>query len=235
MQNSFIRLVAVFGMISLVPASLPAQTQPPTLAGDARLSGRQAVISSVDDFASELDGARESFLNIDGHSAAQRIRHAIAKMQERTKMPPKLVGRPSIGRWRNWSLSRRESSRRRVASVRSLDEAFARANYALAQNHLLLAIRAQNQQSRQRIGEELNSAIGHFQQGTQRLRQNIRKDEQELVQNTRHLAGNLIHGVEVTTEEIGQGIRSFGHRLEQVQSTESSAPSWSNAAPAVKR
>ena len=205
------------------------------MAGDARLSGRQAVTSSVDEFASELDGARESFLNIDGHSAALRIRRTIAKMQERTKDASD-AGRDAINR----SVAELESvaqaiEQQRVASVRALDEVFARANYALAQNHLLLAIRAQNQQSRQRIGEELNSAIGHFQQGTQRLRQNIRKDEQELVQNTRHLAGNLIHGVEVTTDEIGQGIRSLGHRLEQAQSTESSAPSWSNAAPAVKR
>lgn len=235
MQNLLIRPLVVIGMISLVPASLLAQIQPPTLAGDARLSGRQAVTSSVDEFASEFDGARESFLNIDGHNAALQIRRSIAKMQERTKDASE-AGREGINR----SVAELESvaqgvQQRRVASVRSLDEAFARANYALAQNHLLLAIRAQSQQSRQLIGEELNSAIGHFQQGTQRLHQNIRKDEQELVQNTRHLAGNLIHGIEVTTDEIGNGIRSFGRRLEQVQSTESSAPAWSNAAPAVKR
>lgn len=210
-------------MLSLTPQPLAAQVQPRSSVEESRLNKQPLVTSSVDEFASECDGARESFLTVDIRGAALRIRRVITKMEERGKDATD-AGREAI----NKSAAELESlaqavEQRRVASVRSLDEAFARANYALAQNHLLLAIRAQNQQARQRVGEELNSAVGHFQQGTQRLGQNLRQDEKQLIENTRQLAGRLIHGVGATADEIGLGIHSFGQRLEQVGPTNSAS------------
>src|SRR5262249_42899351 len=153
---------------------------------------------SVDAFASQLDGARESFLNIDGRGAALGIRRAVATMQEQAKDATD-AGREAI----NKSVAEldalaKTSEQRRSTTGRALDDAFSRANLALAQNHLLLAVRAHNQQARRRIGEELSSALGHFQQGAPRLGPNLRQDEQELIQSTRNLASNLVHGVGVT-------------------------------------
>jgi hypothetical protein len=52
------------------------------------------------------------------------------------------------------------------------------------------------------------------------------------VQNTRRLARNLIHGVEVTSDELGHGIRSLGLRLDQVQAADASArPNSNTVAP----
>jgi len=204
-------------MFGLAPAPLGAQTVPRTAADDEHRIDRQLISSSVDEFASELDGARESFLNVDGRTAALRIRRAIARMQGRTKDAAE-ASRELINR----SATELESlakaiEERRLASVRPLDEAFARANYALAQNHLLLAMRAQNQQARERLG------------------QNLRQDEQEFVQNTRKLAGNLTHGIGTTTDEIKHGIQSLGQRLEQVQAADSASQTTQTPKSALVR
>ena len=234
MRNLCFSMLAAVGAVSFTLQTLAAP--PPQSASDeARLNNQPFVTSSVDEMASEFDGARESFLNIDGAAAALRIRRAIARMQEAAQDATE-GGRTAINKSRHeLELLAQAVEQRRVASVRSLDEAFARANDTLAQNHLLLAIRAQNQQARQRIGEELNSAIGHFQQGRQRLGQNLRQDEQELVTNTRRLAGNLIHGMGATADEIGQGIRSFGQRLEQAQAADSDSQTRQSATTGISR
>jgi hypothetical protein len=206
MRSLFFSVLAAAAVYSFIVQTVLAQTQPRISADAAQESERPLFSSSVDEIASEFDGARESFLNIDGGGAAVRIRRAAINRS--------VVELESLTR---------AIEQRSLSSVRPLDEAFARANFALANSYLLLAIRAQNQQARQRIGEELNSAVGHFQQGSRRLGRNLRKDEQELVQNTRTLARNLIHGAGLTADEIGQGIQSFGQRLEQVQTTDSAA------------
>jgi hypothetical protein len=235
MRSLFFSSWVVVAGFGLGLQTLIAQPQPRAASDDTRLTDRSLVTSSAGDMAREFDGARESFLNIDPRDAGARIRRVIASMQERAQDATD-AGRGAIQK----SVAELESlagaiEQRRLSSVRPLDEAFARANFALANNHLLLAIRAQNQHARQRIGEELNSAVEHFQQGTQRLGGNLRKDEHQLIQNTRQLTGKLIHGVGATTDEIGQGIRSFGQRLEQVQAEDTLSQPSSAKPPGIER
>jgi len=223
-------------IVGFVVALATAQAQTPSRgpAGTASASGTPLVQSSVDEIASELDGARESFLSIDGSQAALRIRRAAAAIRQRGADATE-NGREAIEQSAaELQLLARGVEERRVASVHALDEAFARANFAMANSHLLLAIRAQNQQARQRVGEELNAAVAYLQQGTRRLRKTARKEEDELVHNTRQLAANLIHGVGATADEVGRGIRLFGQRLEQVQAGDSVAQRSAATAPAQK-
>jgi hypothetical protein len=142
MQKLFIAIWFGTLVFAVAPAPLLAQIQPQTPAGDGRLTDRPLVTSSVDEFASELDGARESFLYVDGRDASLRIRHVIAMMQERAKDATD-AGKQAI----NNSVVELDSlaisiEQRRLPSVRPLDEAFDRANLAMANKHLLLAIRA---------------------------------------------------------------------------------------------
>ncbi len=213
-------VAAAVGGIGMVPTSALAQTQ---AAIDRGILDERPVSTVSESIGHDFEAARESFLAFDGREAAARIRRAIGTMQSRAGDATE-SGKETMNR----SVTELQSlaaavEQRRVASVQTLDEAFARANFALANNHLLAAIRAQNQQARQRLGEELNAAVTHFQQGTQRLGHTLRSDEQQMVQNTRQLAVNLVHGMGATTEEVAQGIRNFGQRLEQVQAVNSAS------------
>src|SRR5690349_21419810 len=134
MRSLFLLMSAAVVVLSLSTRPLTAQAQTRSSSDEGRLNNQPLVTSSVDEMASEFDGARESFLNIDGREAALRIRRAITRMQEATKDATE-GGREAINR----SAAELESlaqaiEQRRIASVRSLDEAFARANHALATN-----------------------------------------------------------------------------------------------------
>jgi len=221
-------------VLAVGTATAHAQTSPAGATGNAPARATPLVQSSVDEVASELDGARESFLSIDGSQAALRIRRAAETMRERAANATE-AGREAIEQSAaELQLLAQAVEERRVASVHALDEAFARANFAMANSHLLLAIRAQNEQARQRVGEELNASAAYFQAGTRRLRKTAWKEEEELVRNTRRLAANLIHNVGATADEVGQGIRLFGQRLQQVQAGDTAAQRSPPTAPAKK-
>jgi len=207
-----------------------------TESGDTVLPpvGSEKPLFSVrqDDPTRDFDLARQSFLEVDLSEAAARIRRGIAAMQEQSRTAT-AEGRQAI---RN-SVEELENlaktiEQKREKSSERLDGALARAQFALAHHHYLLAIKAHNEQARKQLGQELHSAAEQLQNGVTRLRVDLRKKEAEIQLATKKLAAKLIDGGNATMDEIGDGINSFGDNMTNLR--ERALPTEQTAAAGTK-
>lgn len=188
-----------------------------------------------DDPTRDFDSARQSFLQVDLSEAAARLRRGIAAMQEQSKTAT-AEGRQAIRK----SVEELESTakaieQKREQSTERLDQALARAQFALAHHHYLMAIKARNEQARQQLGQELHSATEQLQNGVTRLRVELRKKEVEIQLATKELATKLIGGGNVTHDEIGNGIDSFGDNMTNLQKRALPAEQAATAGTKAKR
>jgi hypothetical protein len=190
------------------------RAQPPQsgVVVDSRL-GSDFLITHADDPTQDFNSARQSFLDLDATEAATRIRQGAQRMRvtlagirddSRQAMQDSITELESVAR---------ATEQRRVDSVKRLDEAFARAHYAIANQHFLAALRAREQMAQSRVGEELRWSAEHLQHGAQRIGLQLRQDEAAIIDRTRALSANIRAGVNVTTEEISQGVHALGQSM----------------------
>jgi hypothetical protein len=179
---------------------------------DSRLGGG-LVLTHSEDPTQDFDSARQRFLELDATEAAARIRRGIQTMRatlagvgddSRQALQDSVTELESLAR---------ATEQRSVNSVKRLDEAFARAHYALANQHFLAALRAREQMAQFRVGEELRWSADHLQRSTQRMGLQLREDEAAIIDRTRTLSANIRAGIGVTTDEIGHGIHALGQSM----------------------
>ncbi len=105
------------------------------------------------------------------------------------------------------------TEQRSIDNVKRLDEAFARANYALAQRHYFLALRAREQKAQTRVGEELRHSAEYLQRARQQIGLQIQDREAAAIDRTRTLGSKLAAGLTATSDEITHELSSFGQGL----------------------
>ena len=189
-----------------------AQVAQPGIVIDSRLGGGFFVTHS-DDPTQDFNSARQSFLDLDVADAAVRIRRGAERMREaladvrdnsRQALQESITELESLAR---------ATEQRSVNSVRRLDEAFARANYALAQRHYLSALRAREQMAQARVGEELRRSAEYLQRARQQIGLQLRDEEAAVIDRTRTLGSNLSAGLSVTSDEVAHEFRNLGQSL----------------------
>jgi hypothetical protein len=223
------RILVVGFVVSLVNPSMPswAQVSQPKETRDLQLGGA-LVLTHSEDPTQDFDSARQSFLDLDATQAAARIRRGAQRMRTTLadlRDDSRQAMHESVTELESLAHSMEE---RRVNSVKRLDEAFARAHYALANRHFLAALRAREQMAELRVGEELRWSADHLQRGAQRIGLQLRDDEAAAINRTRALSANLRAGVGATSDEIGREIHSLGQSMANVRdriSQRTSAPS----------
>lgn len=161
----------------------------------------------------EFGGARQTYLQVDPAETAARLRRGLTAMREQTRESTeegRRVIRDSVDEIS--SIADRLEQKREVSSAR-LEAALARAQFALAHNHLLLAIKARNENARERIGHELKAASEQVQHGVQHLGQDFRDEEAAIQNATKRIAKKLSEDGDATREEIHDALSAFRSHL----------------------
>lgn len=196
-----------------------AQVPQTTTVVDSKLAGG-FLTTHADDPTQDFNSARQSFLDLDVFEAAVNIRRGAARMREtwaEVRDNSRQLLQDSITELESLA---RATEERSVNSVRRLDEAFARANYALAQRHYLAALRDREQMAQARVGGELRRAAEYLQRSRQQIGLQMRDDELAVIGRARAVTLNARTRFDATSEEIadefrllGQSLASLGERL----------------------
>jgi hypothetical protein len=101
-----------------------------------------------------------------------------------------------------------------IKDVRSLDIAFARADYALALSHLAKASESSATNDASKTGYELKAAASYLEQGASRAGSEVESGVSASVHDAREAAGKLIQGTTVATGDIGNAIKSAGQGID---------------------
>jgi len=106
-----------------------------------------------------------------------------------------------------------EVSKGEVKDVKSLDQAFARADYALALSHRAKASEGWAKKDATKTGYELRAAADFLEQGASRAGGDAESGVSVGVKDTRELSGKLIHGVSVATDDVGKVMETIGQEI----------------------
>jgi hypothetical protein len=106
-----------------------------------------------------------------------------------------------------------EASRGEVKDVKSLDKAFARADYALALSHRAKASEGWASKDATKAGYELRAAANYLEQGASRAGGDAESGVSAGVKDTRELAGKLIKGVSVASDDVGKVMETIGQEI----------------------
>lgn len=175
--------------------------------------GRGFYVTHASDPTQDFNKARAEYLYFDVAASAASIRRGANRMREsladatdrsRQALQNSIIELESLAR---------ATEQRSVDSVKRLDEAFARANYALAQRHYVSALEAREQQAQARLGEELHRSAEYLQRARQQMGLELQEDEARMIGRTKALGSKLTTGIHATSDEITYDLRSLGQDL----------------------
>ena len=167
-----------------------------------------------DEPSRHLDTAREAFVEVDGQKAAAELRKAAAYLR--------ISARDAAARTRTAlksSVEELDTLAARIEhgtekSIADLDAAAARAYHALAEYQNAKARQAWADEQRHRASHFWRSAATSLERATARTDAAFRRSTQGVVTESRLLSGKLVEGTGYVTDEIGEGLESFGKQVE---------------------
>jgi hypothetical protein len=106
-----------------------------------------------------------------------------------------------------------EASRGEVKDVKSLDNAFARADYALALSHRAKASEGRASKDATKAGYELRAAANYLEQGASRAGSDVESGVSAGVKDTREVAGKLIQGTSVAADDVDKAMETVGQEI----------------------
>jgi hypothetical protein len=208
-------VISICGFSQVCEAQLPG----PGTVVDSNL-GYGLLVTHTNDPTQDFNAARLSYLDLDVVAAAASIRRGANRMRdglEDAKDSSRQALQDSITELESVA---RATEQRSVGSVKRLDEAFARANHALAERHYLVALRAREQMAQAQVAEELRRSAEYLQRSRQQIGQQMRDDELAVIGRARTVGLNVRQGFDATSEEMAhefrllrQGLASLRDRL----------------------
>jgi len=103
-----------------------------------------------------------------------------------------------------------------VTSVRMIENAFAKAYYALAKHHYEKAEESFGKKTVKTVGHELKAAALYLEKGLAWAGHKVEAGTATVIKKTRHLGGKLLEGTGWATTEVGKGISSLGGEVEKL-------------------
>ena len=103
------------------------------------------------------------------------------------------------------------SEKGKVRDAKELNQAFARANYALAQAHHRNASESWARKAVDATGYELKAAASDIEKALAWAGQKDEAGIADVINNTRLVARKLITGAGYGAEDVGKGIQALGH------------------------
>lgn len=161
-----------------------------------------------------LDHAREAFVEVDTQKAAAELRKAAAYLRVSARDATTRTRTTLNASGKELDALAHRIEQGTVKSVADVDAAAARAYHSLAEYQNAKARQAWADEQRHRAGQFWRSATTSLERATARTDSAFRKTTQEVVRESRLLSGKLVEGTGFVTDEIGEGLESFGKQVE---------------------
>lgn len=206
-NRSIALLVAV--LISVAwPAASRAQVKAP--------SKQAGVSSSADEAERYFKKAHEDFLKKDRKAAAAEIREAAALLKREERRATSEGKKDLSASAQELEKLATDVENGTVTSVKELDNAFARAHYALARHHYLKASKSWAEKEADKAGHELKAAAADLERGLTWAGHKAEAGTKTVINNTRILGEKLIKGAGWVSAEVGKGIEDLGKEIEKL-------------------
>ncbi len=160
--------------------------------------------------------AHDAFLGRDFEKTAEEIRKGEAFVKLEDVRATGDVKRSLDASARELAQLAGEASKGKVKDVKSLDNAFARADYALALSHRAKASEGWASKDATKAGYELRAAANYLEQGASRAGGDVESGVSAGVKDTREVAGKLIQGTSVATDDVVKDMETIGQEIEML-------------------
>ena len=160
--------------------------------------------------------AHDAFLSRDFKKTAEEIRKGEAFVKLEDVRATGDAKRSLDASARELAQLASEASNGEVKDVKSLDNAFARADYALALSHRAKASEGWANKDATKAGYELRAAANYLEQGASRAGGDVESDVSASVKDTREVAGKLIQGTSVATDDVVKVMETIGREIEML-------------------
>jgi hypothetical protein len=176
--------------------------------------GRGFYITHTNDpTQNNFNAARGEYLDFDFAASAASIRRGAERLREALDDAADSSRQALQDSAKELEALANAIEQRSVDNVKRLDEAFARANYALAQRHYFSALQAREQMAQARVGEELHRSAEYLQRARQQIGLQLQDNEAAVIDRTRTLGSKLAAGFNATSDEVTNQLQSFGQGL----------------------
>jgi len=102
-----------------------------------------------------------------------------------------------------------------VADLQELQNAFARAEHALAKHHYLKAIELRAKNDAQKTGRELQAAADYVDSGQVWLTRKMHEGVADTVNEARRVAAKMVYGTGASADEVGKAFDGLGKELDK--------------------
>jgi hypothetical protein len=176
---------------------------------------KEAWIVFIDEPAGYFQDARKEFLNGDFHAAAQDILAGTVIMKleaHRAKGEEKEALKASIRELKKLAKAVEKGA---VASGGILEEAFARAEIALAQHHYQKALLYETNKDYEKMAYALDAAACHLLYASFWADGGLQEDEVVAIKKDRSFVRELIRGEAWGPKKMGQAVKSIARGLQE--------------------
>jgi hypothetical protein len=206
--NRFIIFIVAVLLVVVWPAMLRAQVN--------TIDKQATDWSNGDKAERDFKKAHEEFLKKDSRAAATEIRKAAALLKREE-------GSAAIEGEKDLSASAQELEKLAadvekgtVTSGKELDNAFARAHYALARNYYLKASEFWAGKETSKTGHNLKSAAGGLERGLAWAGHKAETGTQTAIRDARAAGDKLIKDEGWVKDEVDKGIKDLGEEIEKL-------------------
>ena len=189
-----------------------AQGLQPGVVIDSTL-GRGFYVTHTSDPTQDFNAAQRYFLDFDFAASAASIRRGSERLRDALGDATDSSRQVLLDSVTELEALAKSTEQRSIDNVKRLDEAFARANYALAQRHYFSALSAHEQMAQARVGEEMRRSAEYLWRARQQIGLQLQDNEATAIDRTRTLGSKLAAGLNATSDEITNELHSFGQGL----------------------
>ena len=185
--------------------------------GLSHARGRQK--SSADTAADKVEQhfkrAHESFIKKDMKTAAAEIRQSAAFLKHEEERATGEGKRDLSASTRELEKLADDVEKGTVTSVKSLDNAFSHAYYALARYHYLNASESWAKKAAKDTGHDLKAASDDLEHGLAWSGHKAEAGTKAAIKDARHVSGKLLKGAGWASSEVDKGIEDMGREIDK--------------------
>ena len=217
MRNFVIYVSAVLVLASsTLPHSAWAQTQP---AGSAPtgyvLVEEDVVITFASEAKKSFRAAVADFLNRQMRAAGTNVRKGAAYIRLEAGRAAGDAKKALMDSVQELEKLANEVQKAAVSDLKELQNAFARAEHALARHHYLKAVELRAKGDGQKTGRELQAAADYIDSGQVWLTQKMHEGVGDSVNEARRVAAKMVYGSGAAVDEVGKAFDGLGKELDK--------------------
>ena len=160
--------------------------------------------------------ARESFFKKELKASSEAIRRAVEALSILEKKAERNREKAYMKSIEGLRKLADRVERGAVKSVKEIDLAFVQASHSLAQHHYMEGVSSWGKKEGIQAGKELKAAAAHLEEGVRWMEEKGKEETDAVVKDTRLLAGKMIEGAEVSTEETERGLKALRAEIDKL-------------------